>query len=901
MRSDITRNFRYHLRNKKVLLLSYIVLLLALSGCQVYHNTTARYNGYYYGRLKLNKVVAGMSSSLEDDYTKLLPLNKDEAEGKGPANDLDSVITKLTVVTELHPKSKWVDDCYFLIGKSYYYKKDYEAALATNQFIVATFKDKTSASSKKKKKKKGTTARQKKNKIGDVVIPWPKQPKPFTLSHQPVRNEAMLWLLKSYIKLKKYDEAKAVINVIYNNSKFPYELRDEFELITAGMLIEQKKYKEAIEPLRIAIALTKNRKNKIRYTYILAQLYQMTQNSDKAIDTYKEVLKLKPNYKMEFYAKINIANSFSTAGKSSSREILNLLEKMSRDDKYEEFRDQIYYAIAQIYQKQNDKANTIKNLKLAIENSTVNLNQKGMAYLQLAEMDFAIPDYISAKQNYDSAVFFISKTTDNYDDIKKRANILDRLVDQINTIEREDSLQKIASMDEKARNKFLDELIQKQEEEAYQDSIKNTLPLASNFKPQTSGDEKGGWYFYNAAAKGTGFNDFKKRWNNRPNEDNWRRSNKKSDIPEQTSGTNVSTTKNNSSGKTSRDNLLKDIPLTPEQLKASDERIAFAYYTLAGIYKDELNNRQKAIDTYEKLIVRFPDDSYALPSEYALYVLYGNAGNTAKADYYKQLILKEHLESNFAKIIKDPEYVRKSEKLEDAVNDYYEATFNSYQSKNYSSVIESVQKSHVLYKPNPIAAKFDLLEAFSIGQTQSRDSFRTVLKKFVLKYPTGEEQEEVKKILALMDKADAEKKIKESQVKKDNTTTEPKEKINYQFRPNNPHTLVILFTGNDPGIKSFVDSLTEFNQLNYSLLNYSISPTMVFDTEKKQQIVTVRQMKNSADAMTYYEDLSEHETFFENTSNVDHYIFVIDDKNFPLFFKSKNLQEYLDFFDKNYK
>lgn len=96
-----------------------------------------------------------MTSSLQDDYTKLLPLFTDEEAGSGSKGDLDSVIIKLSVVTQLHPKSKWVDDCYLLIGESYFYKQDYEDALSTFQYIVATFKE----TGKKKKKSGGKNKR----------------------------------------------------------------------------------------------------------------------------------------------------------------------------------------------------------------------------------------------------------------------------------------------------------------------------------------------------------------------------------------------------------------------------------------------------------------------------------------------------------------------------------------------------------------------------------------------------------------------------------------------------------------------------------------------------------------------------------------------------------------------
>jgi len=255
------------------LLFSVIVFLFACSGGKkgsklslmggFYHNTTARYNGFYYGKLKLNRVKESMTSSLQDDYTKLLPLFTDEEAGTGSKGDLDSVIIKLSVVTQLHPKSKWMDDCYQLIGESYFYKGDYEDALSTFQYIVATFKE----TGKKKKPSGG-----KKIKEGDVTIPWLKNSDGFSIQHKPIRNEALLWLLKTYIALGKHDEAQSIIKVLASDQTFPFDLRDEFTLINTQNFLKQERYSDVIAPLKQAIENTKKNKDKTRYTYILSQL-----------------------------------------------------------------------------------------------------------------------------------------------------------------------------------------------------------------------------------------------------------------------------------------------------------------------------------------------------------------------------------------------------------------------------------------------------------------------------------------------------------------------------------------------------------------------------------------------------------------------------------------------------
>ncbi|MEI7803651.1 MAG: tetratricopeptide repeat protein, partial [Bacteroidota bacterium] len=490
------------MNNKKLsafILLALIVFISACSGGKkgsklsllgrFYHNTTARYNGYYYGKLKLNRVKEGMTSSLQDDYTKLLPLFTDEQAGSGSKGDLDSVIIKLSVVTQLHPKSKWVDDCYLLMGESYFYKQDYDDALSTFQYIVGTFKE----TGKKKKSSGG-----KKIKEGDVTIPWLKQGNGLSLQHKPVRNEALLWLLKSYIAMKKYDEAQSIIKVLAADNSFPFDLRDEFTLISTQLYLKQERYADAISPLKQAIVLTKKKKDKTRYTYILAQLYQLSNNSDKAIESFKKVIAMKPEYKMEFYANINIAKSFSGNGKTSATEVLALLEKLARDDKFEEFRDQIYYTMAEVYLKQNDRPSAVTALNKSIETSTTNANQKAMSFLKLAELDFGDKKYVTAAKFYDSTAVFMTKSLEKYDEVNDRKKTLDNLVFQLNIVSREDSLQKLAAMPEKELNKVLDAIIDKFEKQQKLDSLQsNTVVSTDAKKVDDNSDSKNGWYFYN--------------------------------------------------------------------------------------------------------------------------------------------------------------------------------------------------------------------------------------------------------------------------------------------------------------------------------------------------------------------------------------------------------------------
>ena len=66
--------------------------------------------------------------SQQDDYSKLLsyyPYNLENTASQ--TSELDSVIYKSTAGILIHDlRTDWVDNLYFLIGKSYYYKKDFD-------------------------------------------------------------------------------------------------------------------------------------------------------------------------------------------------------------------------------------------------------------------------------------------------------------------------------------------------------------------------------------------------------------------------------------------------------------------------------------------------------------------------------------------------------------------------------------------------------------------------------------------------------------------------------------------------------------------------------------------------------------------------------------------------------
>lgn len=113
----------------------------------------------------------------------------------------------------------------------------------------------------------------------------------------------------------------------------------------------------------------------------------------------------------------------------------------------------------------------------------------------------------------------------------------------------------------------------------------------------------------------------------------------------------------NTNDRKSVDFYLSDLPLNDSLIKRSDKRIVDAYYNLASTYKEELNNNKKAIATFEELNSRYADNKYKLSTYFQLYRIFTSVKNQSQADYYKNKILNEYPNSEYAQIIKNPKYI----------------------------------------------------------------------------------------------------------------------------------------------------------------------------------------------------------------------------------------------------
>ncbi len=117
---------------------------------RTFHNTTARYNGYFNANEIINEAMLQHEATREENYYQFLPVfqyaNEEESKGLYPA--MDTAAAKCEIVIGRHSmpadkkgqhrKSewcKWIDDNWMTIGWAQFYKRDFKGALEKFEYV----------------------------------------------------------------------------------------------------------------------------------------------------------------------------------------------------------------------------------------------------------------------------------------------------------------------------------------------------------------------------------------------------------------------------------------------------------------------------------------------------------------------------------------------------------------------------------------------------------------------------------------------------------------------------------------------------------------------------------------------------------------------------------------------
>jgi tetratricopeptide (TPR) repeat protein len=868
-----------------------------------YHNMTARYNGYFNARVIMNEALENYRAGTNEDYTKVLPLDLFPSKEDVPMiqENYELAFSKCEIVIQRHsmPSSetknkavencRWIDDNWYVIGVIHYTRQEYEKAVDIFSFIDES---------------------------------------PLYVDQERV-HEARLWLAKTYIAQERYPEAKRILSQsqidrdasesadegekvkeskrqrerrkkqekrdkkdgIKKPVPFPKKLKDEYELIMAEFYIAQEDYKKAIPHLEKGIALTKKRKKRARYEFVLGQIYQEIGNGEQASFYYNRVAHSNAPYEMRFQAQIYKALSATSGGEELRKE----LKKMLKDGKNEEYKDQIYYALAEIEMKDGNKDLGIQYYSQSAFYSIKNDRQKGVSYLKLGDIYFADQDYLKAQKYYDSCVQVLPEEYETYNQIKGKAEGLSELVLHYEIYVFEDSVQEKAQMSPEELDKYLEQQLKDiKEAEKKRKAEEERRLIEQQNRVKNSGANSGSgskWYFYNQKVSSSGFNDFRALWGQRVVEDNWRRSTKTSysfnpDDPDAEDSLDVEIIEEDS---LTVEMLKANLPLTPEAMDSSNNKLMNSLYMLGIIYKEQLKEDNEAVSYFEKITNRGIEHPKVLPAMYQLYLLYKKKGSS-KSNGYKETILKDYANSEIAKIINDPDYLKKKQERDQEELNEYSKTLEDYRYQRYSKVIKKCDEVISTDTTNQFVNKYYLLKAFSIGRSKpgNENLVRSPLEALYKLSPTSEEGMEAKTYL---DKLDHGINIVQPDTNL-NVVQSP-----YIYDEALEHYFVLIFPKDGGRVKPVEINLANFNKEFFKSKQLKVKNIQFGE----DQLIVVQKFGNLPDANQYYLSFKSgpaRVTLGKMATNYEH--FLINADNFKVIIKNSDLTAYLEFYKEKY-
>jgi tetratricopeptide (TPR) repeat protein len=733
----------------------------------VVQNNFTHYNYYYNANNKIKTVLERAKASQKDNFDKLISYYPFSLENTlSQKNELDSVILKATAGILLHDlRNDWIDDMYLLMGKAYYFRKDFDSAAATFQFInYNLFPRKKNEDDSRVI---GTNDDANNSRIS-IANPEKQNILQKLTAKPPSRNDALVWLARTLIEQDELGEAAGIIHTLQNDPNLPVRLVNDLDEINGYLFYKQNMYDSAAAYLEKALSNAETKQDKSRSEFLLGQLFEMTNQYDKASEYYNKAAIHTTDPLIDIYAQLNNAKMRRGDNlKELETGIANLL-KLTKKDKFEMYKDVLFYAAGQLAMEKPDTALAVNFYTKSYQFNETNVPYKNKAFLQLANIAYVRKEYKKAFNFYDSLQSGDSSIA-NLDDIQNRRNALSKIVDQLSIIERQDSLQMVAAMEPAKREAFVKKLSRKMRKERGLKEDENnagtTDMITFDSKKETvtdlfqSNDKSASdWYFYSASKKAKGFTEFKRKWGTRTNTDNWRRKsaaaaaenntpqlNANPDDVDASTPANDIAVKNNANKQgndqtgaqpedISFEGLMGNLPLTPEQLTASKNLVAVSTYQLGKLFQEELEDYEIAIETYKESLEKFPDSTYGGDIYFNLYYCYYKLGNSEKAAYYKNLLENKFADSKASKLLQNPMAAKPSQKNE-AITKQYQDIYNLFIEGKFEEAVAEKQKADSTYGNNYWSPQLLYIEAVYHVKQKDDSAAINVLNNIISMYP----------------------------------------------------------------------------------------------------------------------------------------------------------------------
>ncbi|MEB2776132.1 gliding motility protein [Algoriphagus sp. D3-2-R+10] len=846
---------------------------------RTFHNVTAHFNAYYLADVKLKEVEAEVFQNYKEDYTQILPvfIPLDSATIQSNAEKLQSSRELASKAIEWHKISNWVDDSYYILGKLDYYQSNFDDAQNTFKYINVNSKN------------------------------------------DDVRHQTLITLLHLYVDQGEFENANFTIDYLSKESGISEENRYELYRTLAYYYEKRGDKSGVIGALDKAIEYSQSIKEESRINFILAQRYQREGFDALAHEYYEKSLIGNPPYERSFYAQLYAQQVAELNASKDLRKVRKYYNDLYEDPKNSDLKDVVIYEMALFEEKQGDTELTLDLLHQAAKEPGSNPRVKGYIYQKLAEINLAeFKDYRATKYYLDSALTHINESDPVAIEITSQKESLDQYVFHFERIQGNDSLLTLAKLTPDEQKLVAENHIKSEEKRLMNEAEALQKPQSTSifdnllaFSDRGSGSS---FYFDNSVAMQQGAIDFRRTWGNRPLQDNWRRSAMSFQSTAPTiaepieSDSTATETESLVSQLPTLDNLLAEIPNSPEQIETLNLELEESYFELGKLLYFDLKETEQSIDNLETLVSEYPISTRKPEAYYLLYLARKDLGGNSQQ--YVSRLNSEFPESQYTFSVNNPDaasgnlaYVESSKRYEQAYNTYYDGQYQSSK-----TIIKSALEEYPLTRNTE---RLLLLDIMVTGKTESRARYRDRLESYIQNSQDSNLVELARNMLKpMLSQAElAELNPKEIEAS-DSTQVENMELTGkgedetlaespYTYSETSTHIFVIAMEpGQEEAAKSLLPDLESFHTANFSKERLR---TGNMTMNRENSIFIISPFSNAEKAKEYYSKFQKEFKSEGLPDEVKSNSFVISIENFQVLHKSKNLEEYRTFFKSTYK
>ena len=919
-----------------------------------FQNTYTHYNYVFNAETKLTQVLEAAKLQHIDRYSELLSFYNYSLDAtSAQKTELDSVLYKVNAGILLHDlRSNWMDNLYLAMGQAYLFRNTLDSAFMTFQYMNYAFHpkdpdgyDRVIASNSTEGGNALKVSTQEKRNVLDKAF-----------SRPPSRNDGLIWLIRTHLERNETGAAATLIQTLRNDPLFPERLHPSLYEMQAYYFYKLRQHDSAAIYLEKALPAAANKQEAARWEFLMGQLFKTAGSTEQAMDAFEEAADHTLNPVMEVAAQLEIALLSGNREGKNWKTVVQTLEKMARREKYASYRDLIYYSIGQLEYQNQAYPEAHQHLLKSIRYSLQNPEQKARTWMLLGEVAFTQKQYQPAKSYYDSVENGLLSEAE-LPKLEARKEILSVVVAQMEIIQRQDSLQALAALPEAERMEILRKklrLLKKQQAALQQANTPagggTNFPGFNNAGNQPPADlfasgSSSEFYFYNNSLKSRGYNEFRNKWGNRPNTDNWRRSSSQSNpvFSKEKKGNQAADGEDGSEDDPNLEQLLEPIPLTPEKLETSKDSVAQSRYLIAITLQNKLEDYAGAAAEYEWLLENYAGGQLEADVLYNLAICYRMLGRETELGATTSQLKEKYPQSRQAQLASNPLAVQAADSLQSRkATATYDQIYNQFLSGQFEQAVAAKRAADSLYGSHHWTPQLLYIESIHYIKQQNDSTAILVLEQLKRQFPEHTLAEKVttmldvlrrrKEIEAYLTNLEVERQPEDStrfqavpEVKvpatpeakeiraavpvqktgvappKADSTRLQKEAPKLPVKPlfnrhaEQPHFVVLVLTNVDPVyINEAKNAFDRYHREKYYNQPMNVAITSVSDTVK---LVTIRGMANEAAALDYIERakaLAERD-IIPWMKKENYYFMPVAEDNLNLLLDSRNLPAYRSF------